>query len=59
MNLIDLGRQCGDQDLLRRLVEAALAKLIEFEVAELIGASCGAVAGGFDNCFQAVAPTSI
>ncbi len=38
MNLIDVARQCGDQDLLRHLAEAALAKLMELEVAERIGA---------------------
>lgn len=30
--------QCGDQDLLRQLAETTLAKLMEFEVAQLIGA---------------------
>jgi transposase-like protein len=38
MNLIDVARQCGDQDLLRQLAETTLAKLMEFEVAERIGA---------------------
>ncbi|HSQ57887.1 MAG TPA: IS256 family transposase, partial [Gemmata sp.] len=38
MNLIDIARQCGDQDLLRNLAEAALAKLMDIEVAERIGA---------------------
>lgn len=38
MNLIDVVRQCGDQDLLRQLAETTLAKLMEFEVAQLIGA---------------------
>lgn len=38
MNLIDVARQCGDQDLLRNLAEAALAKLMELEVAERVGA---------------------
>jgi putative transposase len=38
MNLIDIARQCGDQDLLRTLAEAALAKLMDLEVAERIGA---------------------
>jgi len=38
MSLIDVVRQCGGQDLLRQLAEATLAKLMEFEVAERIGA---------------------
>ncbi len=38
MNLIDVARQCGDRDLLRQLAETALAKLVEFEVAGLVGA---------------------
>ncbi|MCQ8119989.1 IS256 family transposase [Methylomonas rosea] len=38
MNLMDVIRQCGDQDLLRQLAETTLAKLMEFEVAERIGA---------------------
>jgi putative transposase len=38
MSLIDVVRQCGDQDLLRQLAEATLAKLMEFEVAERAGA---------------------
>jgi transposase-like protein len=38
MSLIDVVRQCGDQDLLRQLAETTLAKLMEFEVAERIGA---------------------
>lgn len=38
MNLIDVARQCGDRDLLRQLAETTLAKLMEFEVAKLIGA---------------------
>jgi transposase-like protein len=38
MNLIDVARQCGDQDLLRKLAETTLAKLMEFEVAGLVGA---------------------
>lgn len=38
MSLIDVVRQCGDQDLLRQLAETTLAKLMEFEVAQRIGA---------------------
>ncbi len=38
MNLIEVVRQCGDQDLLRQLAETTLAKIMEFEVAELVGA---------------------
>lgn len=38
MNLIDVIRHCGDQDLLRQLAETTLAKLMQFEVAERIGA---------------------
>lgn len=40
MNLIDVARQCGDQDLLRQLAEAALAQLMELEVAQRVGAGC-------------------
>jgi hypothetical protein len=32
MNLIDVARQCGDQDLLRQLAETTLAMLMDFEV---------------------------
>lgn len=38
MNLIDVVRQCGDQDLLRQLAETVLAQLMEFEVAQRTGA---------------------
>jgi transposase-like protein len=38
MNLIDVVRQCGDQDMLRQLAETALTHLMEFEVAQRIGA---------------------
>lgn len=38
MNLIDVARQCGDQDLLRQLAETALAQLMDFEVAQRTGA---------------------
>jgi len=30
MDLIDVARQCGDQDLLRRLAETTLVKLMEW-----------------------------
>lgn len=36
MNLIEVVRQSGDQDLLRQLAETTLAKLMGFEVAERI-----------------------
>ena len=38
MNLMDVIRQCSDQDLLGQFAETTLAKLMEFEVAERIGA---------------------
>lgn len=38
VNLMEVVSQCGDQDLLRQLAETTLAKLMEFEVAQLIGA---------------------
>lgn len=38
MNLMEVVNQCGDQDLLRQLAETTLAKLMEFEVAQRIGA---------------------
>lgn len=38
MNLLDVVRQCGDQDLLRQLAETTLAKRMEFEVAQRLGA---------------------
>jgi transposase-like protein len=38
MNLIDVVRQCGDQDVLRQVAETTLATLMEFEVAQWIGA---------------------
>jgi putative transposase len=38
MNLTEVVRQCGDQDLLRQLAETALAQLMEFEAAQRIGA---------------------
>jgi hypothetical protein len=37
MNWIEAVRQCGDQDLLRRLAETTLAQGMEFEVAQRIG----------------------
>jgi putative transposase len=46
MNLIDVARQCGDRDLLRQLAETTLAKLMEFEVAELAGAGRHERSGG-------------
>lgn len=38
MNVLDVVRQCGDGDLLRQLAETTLAKLMEFEVAQRLGA---------------------
>ena len=38
MNFIEAIRQCGDQDLLRLLAQTTLAKLMDFEVAQQIGA---------------------
>lgn len=38
MNFVDMVRQCRDEDLLRQLAETTLAKLMEFEVAQRIGA---------------------
>lgn len=39
MNLIEAVGKCGDEDLLRQLAETALAKLMEFEVGQQVGAS--------------------
>jgi transposase-like protein len=38
MNFIEAIRQCGDQDLLRLLAQTTLTKLMDFEVAQQIGA---------------------
>lgn len=38
MNLTEVVRQCGDQDLLRQLAETTPAQLMEFEAAQRIGA---------------------
>lgn len=38
MNLIEAVGKCGDSDLLRQLAEAALVKLMDFEVEQRIGA---------------------
>lgn len=38
MNLMEVVSQCGDQDVLRQLAETTLVKLMEFEVAQLVGA---------------------
>lgn len=38
MNLIEAAGKCGDENLLRQLVETALTKLMEFEVENRVGA---------------------
>ncbi len=49
MNFLDVVRQCGGQDLLRQLAETSLAKLMEFEVAQRIGAERHERSGGRVN----------
>jgi transposase-like protein len=41
MTLIQAAQQVGDQDLLRQLAEVALAKLMDFEVEDVVGAAKG------------------